>query len=310
MTGDDGSRYSHCLIAPVFASRMTPSRRNAQQSYATDTKKLAGSRLNAADLAADQRHCPAEAHGTDAQGVHGPHDLGFERGEPLVRVHIVQRPEELLLRLEIARRAIAADGDANGAGRAALALRLPDGVQDALADAVERAIGAAEMRQLGRQRVLRVHVLAAAALQDQPDLDLVVLLPLIEVKDRRAGPEVVAGVGAGDRVDRVGPQLAASRGLGDGLADLLSSSRSGSRRPGVLISKVGIPVSWQIAPSPLWARSMFWAMMASAWDERVASGSSSRAWRMAARTSGGRSVDVLTMRSRTESKKAGSMPAV
>ena len=34
-------------IAPVDASSTTPRRRNAQQSYATDTKKLAGSRLSA-----------------------------------------------------------------------------------------------------------------------------------------------------------------------------------------------------------------------------------------------------------------------
>ena len=33
------------MIAPVFASRRTPRRRNAQQSYATETKKLAGSRF-------------------------------------------------------------------------------------------------------------------------------------------------------------------------------------------------------------------------------------------------------------------------
>ena len=33
------------MIAPLAASTRIPSRRNAQQSYATDTKKLAGSRL-------------------------------------------------------------------------------------------------------------------------------------------------------------------------------------------------------------------------------------------------------------------------
>ena len=45
--GTDGLRYSHSAIAPVFASSVTPSRRYAQQSYATDTKKLAGRRLSA-----------------------------------------------------------------------------------------------------------------------------------------------------------------------------------------------------------------------------------------------------------------------
>ena len=49
-TGCAASRYSQLSIAPLFASRTTPSRRNAQQSYATDTKKLAGSRFIAAIL--------------------------------------------------------------------------------------------------------------------------------------------------------------------------------------------------------------------------------------------------------------------
>jgi hypothetical protein len=44
-------------------------------------------------------------------------------------------------------------------------------------------------------------------------------------------------------------------------------------------------------------------MMLRAWDERVDAGSSEMACRMAARTSGGRSVEVFTIRSRTESKK-------
>ncbi len=47
MIGCDGSRYSHCSIAPVDAFSTTPSRLNAQQSYATETKKLAGRRLSA-----------------------------------------------------------------------------------------------------------------------------------------------------------------------------------------------------------------------------------------------------------------------
>ena len=37
-------------MAPVDALRTTPRRRKAQQSYATDTKKLAGSRLIAPTL--------------------------------------------------------------------------------------------------------------------------------------------------------------------------------------------------------------------------------------------------------------------
>ena len=52
---------------------------------------------------------------------------------------------------------------------------------------------------------------------------------------------------------------------------------------------------------------MFCAMIVSAWAERVPVSSCPMAALTAARTSGGRSVDVLTMRSRTESKNCGSI---
>jgi hypothetical protein len=74
-----------------------------------------------------------------------------------------------------------------------------------------------------------------------------------------------------------------------------------------LISNVGMPVSWQMAPSWLAARSMLVAMIFSACADRVPSGSAPMAPRIAARTSGGSSVEVLTMRSRTESKNFGSI---
>jgi hypothetical protein len=102
-----------------------------------------------------------------------------------------------------------------------IALRVPHRVQDALAHALDRTVRAAEMRQLRRQRVLRVHVLAAAALEHELDLDLVVVLPLLEVHDGRAGTEVVARVLARQRVHRVGPQLAAPGRFRNRLADLL-----------------------------------------------------------------------------------------
>src|ERR1041384_7710713 len=79
---------------------------------------------------------------------------------------------------------------------------------------------------------------------------------------------------------------------------------------GTWTSNVGMPVSWQIAPSLSTARSMFCAMIVSACDDRVPAGSDPSAVRIAARTSGGSSVDVLTMRSRTLSKKEGSIRAV
>ena len=68
-----------------------------------------------------------------------------------------------------------------------------------------------------------------------------------------------------------------------------------------------MPVSWQIAPSSSAARSMFCAMIVSACDARVPAGSASSDIFIAARTSGGRSVEVRTMSWRTLSKKDGSI---
>src|SRR5690606_30256883 len=132
----------------------------------------------------------------------------------------VERAEQLLLGFDVAAGAIPADGDADGARTTPLALRLPDGVEDALAHALEGSIRAPESGKLRRQRVLDVHVLAAAALEDEAHLELV-LLPVLEVQDRRAGPEVVAGVLARQGVHRIGAELAATRGLRHRLPNLL-----------------------------------------------------------------------------------------
>ncbi len=79
---------------------------------------------------------------------------------------------------------------------------------------------------------------------------------------------------------------------------------------GTWTSKVGMPVSWQMAPSQSSARSMFSAMIASAWPDWVAESSCPIATFIAARTSGGRSVEVLTISESTLSKNCGSMPQV
>src|SRR5438105_10657890 len=123
--------------------------------------------------------------------------------------------------MDVPRRAVAADADADSARRAPFSLRVPYRVQDAFAHAFKVAIRAPEVWQLHGHRVLRVHVFAAPTLQDQLDLD-VVALPLIEVDDRRAGPEIVTGVLTSNRIDRVRPQLAALGCLRDRLANLLA----------------------------------------------------------------------------------------
>src|SRR4051794_13278897 len=109
-------------------------------------------------------------------------------------------------------RAIASDADSDGSWGAALPLRLPDRVQDALADALEVPVGATQVVELARDRVLDILVLAAAAFEDQLDLDLV-LFPLLEVDHRGLDAEIVAAVLSGERIDGVGAQLAAFRGV-------------------------------------------------------------------------------------------------
>src|SRR4029079_9835260 len=135
-------------------------------------------------------------------------------------VHVVDRAEQLLLRVEIPGRAITTHAHADGAGTAALPLRLPHGVQNALADPFEGSVSAPEMLERRRQRVLRIHVLAAAALQEQPYLDRVPL-PLFEVYDGGTRAEVVPRFGAGDGIDRIGAQLALFRRGRHGFPDLL-----------------------------------------------------------------------------------------
>ena len=93
-------------------------------------------------------------------------------GKARIGIGVVERAEELLLRVKIAGRAIAADTHANSARAAALSLRLPDGVEDAFAHAFKGAIGAAQVLELRWQRILRVRVLAAAALEYQLHLDV------------------------------------------------------------------------------------------------------------------------------------------
>ena len=150
-----------------------------------------GQPVECADLAADERCLSTESHGANRELVGLLHDTRFNRREPRIRIRIVERAKQLFLCMEVSRRAVAAGTHTNGPGAAALSLGFPYRVEDAFANAVERAIGAAEMVELGGQRVLRVGVLAAAALEDQFDFD-VGRFPLIEVDDRRSRPEVVA----------------------------------------------------------------------------------------------------------------------
>ena len=122
--------------------------------------------------------------------------------------------------MQVAGRPVAANADADRPGTAAPALGLPHRVENALPHAVQGPIGAAEVCELHRQRILRVGVLAATALEQQPHVDLV-SFPLLEMNNRRPRAQVVPGILAGDRVDGVRAQLPTRRRFHDRTVDLL-----------------------------------------------------------------------------------------
>src|SRR5262249_3394542 len=146
-----------------------------------------------ADLAPQQRHAPAESHRADSQFVGVLGDIFLQLRQLGDRIDVVRFAEELSLGGVITARPIAADANAQVARGAALSLRLIDGVHQALADAVEVAIGASQPGELLRQRILDVLVFASPPFEQQLDFDLV-LAVLMEVKYGSAGAEVVTAV--------------------------------------------------------------------------------------------------------------------
>ena len=99
------------------------------------------------------------------------------------------------------------------------------------------------------------------------------------------------------RIHRIGAQLAQPRGFRNGLADGLLDARSGSRPPACGPRNVGMPVSWQMGPASSCAMSMFERMMSSACEDCVPGVSPPAASDIAARTSGGRLVEVWVISS-------------
>jgi hypothetical protein len=178
-------------------------------------EETGGQAVHRANLATDQRRFSAEAHRADAELVRLFHDLGFQFREHRVGIYIVERSKQLSLGQIVAVRAVAADAHADGARRASLPLRLPHGVQDALAHALQIAVGAAHVIERAGHGILDVLVLAAAALEDQFYFN-VVFFPLLEMNDRRFFAQIVAAVFASERIDGVGPQFTQPRGFRDG----------------------------------------------------------------------------------------------
>ncbi len=310
MTGWDGSRYSHCLIEPSFASSTTPRRRNAQQSYATDTKKLAGRRLSTPILQPISDVVPPKPIVPMPSTLTVFMIVASSSARTRVRIHVVERAEQLLLGVQRSPRR----------GRRRCRRRRRPGCSPCPAPARPRA-GCTCARPRGRGRrgrggPVRTGTEYWTLVFSQPP-PLSSSLTSISSRSHCSkwmtgvpGPEVVARVLAGDRVDRVRAQLAAAGRLGDGVANLL-------RHPDLVGADRHLDLEGRACRCPGRSRPRrrrpgrcSAAMMVSACADRVPAGSSPSAAFIAARTSGGRSVDVLTMSSRMLSKNAGNMARV
>src|SRR5205823_12467588 len=112
--------------------------------------------------------------------------------------------------------AIAADSNANEAGSAALALSLPNRVENTHPDSFEIPVNAFAL-YLSRQAVLRAHVFAAAALKNQPHMN-VRIASLFPMENGTAGAQIIAGVFTVNAVHRVLAQISARRGFFDSIA--------------------------------------------------------------------------------------------
>ena len=100
------------------------------------------------------------------------------------------------------------------------------------------------------------------------------------------------------RIHRIGPQFAAAAWPPPRLRGWPSRCAIWLTPTGVWTTNVGMPVSWQMGPSSSCAMSMFERMMSSACADCVPGVSTPAASDMAARTSGGRLVEVWVISSK------------
>lgn len=209
-------------------------------AHVADADEVAGRQaVEHADLAAEEGRLAAETHRADAEAVGRFHDVFFQTREGWHAVPVVEMTEELLLGVQIAGRAVAADANPEDAGAAAFALRLENGVEDRAAAALEVAVRA---ELFVGQRILGADVFAAAALEDEAHLGAVAA-GLFEMEGGRAGAEVGAVVLSRERIHGVLAEISLAGGGKDGGArvalkgDLIEAARDADEkenRSGVL----------------------------------------------------------------------------
>ena len=87
----------------------------------------------------------AETHGSDSEAVSLFEETCFEVVQLGDRIMVIERAKELFLCTGIGACAFASDADADDSRRTTIALRLPDGVQNAFAHALEVSTGGERM---------------------------------------------------------------------------------------------------------------------------------------------------------------------
>src|SRR5262249_37572161 len=157
-----------------------------------------GKAIELANLAASNREFSGEPHRTNVERICFFHDPRFEDRQFRIRIHIIDRPQQLTFGEVKTRRAVAADRNTEKSGAAAFSLGLPNGVKNTGTNPFQISVRARAL-DLHGQTVLRAHVLAPATFENKPDVNIGIAC-LFPMKHGTAGSKVVAGVGAVDAV--------------------------------------------------------------------------------------------------------------
>jgi len=163
-TGRDGSRYSHRVMRRWLRQAARPGG-EMPNNHRPPIRRSSQGAICGGNLAPDQGSFATETHGTHAQLVSFLHDFGFELGQRGIGVCIIERPEKC-----------PSPGRSRGSDRCRCKRRRRRArspvpapakrVQDAFAHAFQIAVGAAQVVQSARHRILNVLVFAAAAFED------------------------------------------------------------------------------------------------------------------------------------------------
>src|SRR5690348_15008243 len=128
------------------------------------------------------------------------HNILLQLAQLLMRVHIVNLSERLLLGQLIAGCPITANSPTYDSSAAALSLSLVYSMHHAFANTIQTTARLAYSFKLSREAVLDVLILASSALEDQPHIDII-SFPLFEMNYRSAGTEIVSTVQPCQRVN-------------------------------------------------------------------------------------------------------------